>query len=493
MQEVRQSALGPRLGLKKLLLASDRDRAILQSSNVAHLVDYLASDDGSFDMLKDSFPIAAVAFSDKGETDLKKGLARLSALRTVPELAVLRLDPANVAESSALLRALAEDGIGRLARYTSSITSELAMLRREREELFENYRLLEDAFHARNWEPVAEVFAHDPFADPKDEGVGQLLSSAFIEQLLPVSSLGVAGFALHFHSLPKGTGELIVGLSYLESGEGIAEWNVPYVGLATGWNFFSLPRACGGAARTLRLRVSASGSDALGLSLGHHIASERYSARSEHPHPDLDLRPLAFRVFTGLPGVKPASTANMIAPTSLLEGQFTIDYRLGLEKLSQIADVSVTQIVPDFQTIRFLDHEHAIVCHPLASGISAGAINRAIEPGTVSLSASAIIDHPKGAPAAVSFLLSPASSNARAEVAELARKGTVKPSTLFSGWREVGAQQSISISMQMDEAIRVPMDLIILSRAAGDSVDFCWLKVSSFRLVKQSTEALDVR
>eukprot|EP01034_Spumella_vulgaris_P009167 gene9167-11643_t len=65
VQEVRQSALGPRLGLKKLLLASDRDRAILQGSNVAHLVDYLAPDDGSFDMLKDSFPIAAVAFSDK--------------------------------------------------------------------------------------------------------------------------------------------------------------------------------------------------------------------------------------------------------------------------------------------------------------------------------------------------------------------------------------------------------------------------------------------
>jgi hypothetical protein len=37
------------------------------------------------------------------------------------------------------------------------------------------------------------------------------------------------------------------------------------------------------------------------------------------------------------------------------------------------------------------------------------------------------------------------------------------------------------------------MDLMILSRAVTDSVDFSWLKVSGFRLVKQSTEAADVR
>lgn len=85
----------------------------------------------------------------------------------------------------------------------------------------------------------------------------------------------------------------------------MAEWTVPYAQLAADWNFFALPRACGGAARTLRLRISTTGTETVGLSLGYPIASERYTARSETPHPDLDLRPLAFRVFTGLPGVKP--------------------------------------------------------------------------------------------------------------------------------------------------------------------------------------------
>ncbi len=300
-------------------------------------------------------------------------------------------------------------------------------------------------------------------------------------------------FALHLHSVPRVSGELVVALSYLESGEGVAEWTVPYAQLVPNWNFFSLPRACGGAARTLRLRISATGPETVGVSLGYPIAGERYSARSELPHPDLDLRPLAFKVFTGLPGVKPANAFNMIAPSNLLEGQFIVDYRLPVDTLSQIADVSVTPIVPEFQTVRFLEHEHAIVCHPLPSGISAGAVSRAVEPGTISFSASAVIDHPQGQPAAVGFLLAPANSNARSEVAELARKGAAGPSAFFSGWREVTSNQVVNINIQLEQPVRGPMDLMILSRAVTDSVDFSWLKVSGFRLVKQSTEAADVR
>ncbi len=493
MQDLMSTGIGRRLAAKKLVAASDRDRSYFEGSEIEHLVTYLETDRRPQLTLQNAFPLIAVAFSDEGEADLQERLALLGSLGTVPAVPLQRLDPASKPDSLALLRTLAEGGVGRLARYNASITSELSILRRERETLLENYRALEDAFQARNWEPVSEIFSHDPYVDPKDEGISQLLANAFVEQLLPVSSLGVAGLALHLHSVPKASGELVVALRYLESGEGVAEWTVPYAQLVPNWNFFSLPRACGGAARTLRLRISATGPETVGLSLGYPIASERYSARSELPHPDLDLRPLAFKVFTGLPGVKPVTAPNMIAPSSLLEGQYVVDYRLAVDTLSQIADVSVTPIVPDFQTVRFLEHEHAIVCHPLKSGISAGAVSRAVEPGTISFSASAVIDHPQGQPAAVSFLLAPANSNARSEVAELARKGAAKPSAFFSGWREVTSSKVVNINIQLDEPARGPMDLMILSRAVTDSVDFSWLKVSGFRLVKQSKEAADVR
>ena len=493
MQELMSSGMGKRLAARRLIAASSRDRSCFEGSDIEHLVVCLDGDGHPSETLQNAFPLIAIAFSDGGAADLQERLALLGSLGTVPPLSVLRLDPAGASDSFAVLRTLVEGGLGRLARYSASITSELAILRRERETLLENYRALEDAFQARNWEPVSEIFSHDPHADPKDEGIGPLLATAFVEQLLPVSSLGVAGFALHLHAVPRTSGELVVALSYLESGEGVAEWTVPYAQLVPTWNFFSLPRACGGGARTLRLRMSTTGPETVGLSLGYPIAGERYSARSELQHPDLDLRPLAFKVFAGLPGVKPAAAPNMIAPSSLLEGQYTVDYRLAVDTLSQIADVSVTPIVPEFQTVRFLEHEHAIVCHPLPSGISAGAVARAVEPGTISFSASAIIDHPQGQPAAVSFLLAPENSNARSEVAELARKGAAKPSAFFSGWREVSSSQAININIQLEEPVRGPMDLMILSRAVTDSVDFSWLKVSGFRLVKQSMEAADVR
>ncbi|HXV30506.1 MAG TPA: DUF6212 domain-containing protein, partial [Sinorhizobium sp.] len=349
---------------RRLVVTSERDRATVEEGDIGHLVHFLGGEADSRVLLQNAFPLIALAFSEEGEADLRESLAALRALKTVPEIPLQRIAAGDAAESCALVRALVEDGVGRLARFTASVTSELAILRREREALLENYRALEDAFQARNWEPVTEIFAHDPYVDPKDEGIGQLLATAYVEQLLPVSSLGVAGIALHLHSIPRDGGELVVVLSYVENGEGVAEWTVPYAQLVTGWNFFALPRACGGGARTLRLRVSTTGGEMVGLSLGYPIASERYTARSEVPHPDLDLRPLAFQVFTGLPGVRPTRMPNMIGPTALLEGRFIEDYRLAVDLLSQIVDVSVTPIVPEFQTVRFLEHEHAVVCHP---------------------------------------------------------------------------------------------------------------------------------
>ncbi|MCR4266983.1 DUF6212 domain-containing protein [Nitratireductor sp. ZSWI3] len=473
---------------RRLVVASERDRSSIEGTAIEHLVFFFDADARTKAVLQDIFPLLAVAFSDAAEADLKQDLAAIRSLGTIPDVPLQRLDAKNGAQSCALIAALLEGGVGRLSSFTASVTSELAMLRRERETLLENYRALENAFQARNWEPVAEIFAHDPYVDPRDEGIGHLLATAGVEQLLPVSSHGVAGIALHMHSVPKDGGELVVSLSYVETGEGVAEWVVPFRDLAADWNYLALPQSCGGGGKTLRLRISAGGAETVGLSLGHPIASERYTASSEHPHPDLDLRPLAFRVYTGVPGVKPSPVPNMIAPTALLDGQFIEDYRLPIDLLRQIIDVSVSPIVPEFQTIRFLEHENAVVCHPLPSGISAGAIIRAVEPGTTSFSASAVIDHSEGAPAAVSLLLAPANSNPRAEVAEIARRDSASPTTFFSGWREVGPDSPVNINMQLDEPLSGPMDLMILSRAVGESVDFSWLKVSGFRLVKQSVQ-----
>ncbi len=467
----------------RMVLAGASDRASLAAGPLAHLVTYTDEVFGSDGTMRNVYPVLAVVASSAGAKEIEAASAALAKLATVPAPPVIRIDR-DVEGVAALVQTVLESGLGRISSYAQTMSTELVMLRRERETLFENFRVLEDAFRARNWEPASEIFAHDPFVDPKDEGIGRLMRESWVEQLLPVSSFGVSGFALHFRHVAKGSGEVIVTLDYVESGEGVAEWIVPFSDLAADWNFFSLPKACDGSPRTLRLRVSANGAEPPAPSLGHPIASRRYAARSRSLHGDLDHRPLAIKIYSGVPGVRPTALPNSIAPSALMSGRRIEDYRLPLDALRAVADVSVSPIVPDFQTIRFLEHEDAIVCHPLPAGISAGAIVNVVAPGTVRFAARAMIDHPEGKPALVGFLLAPSAANLRSEIAVLEREGTARRSAYFSGWRDVAAGEAVSINIMLDTPTQRMMNLVILSRAKGDSVDFSWLKVFDFRLVR---------
>jgi len=465
-------------------IASGRDRALLEASPLSDLIVFVEPE-ADHTQLFNAFPLIGVAVSDAGAAELQASLKRLYRFKTLPEVPIIRLEGTTIDTEAALVKQVLECGLDRLTSHVTRVHTELAMLRRERETLFENYRALENAFHARNWDSVTEVFNHDPSVDPKDEGFANLLRESEIEQLFPVSSYAVSGFALHFRSLPSGrSGQIIVTLDYVENGEGIAEWIIPYGNIVADWNFFSLPKACDGGHRTLRLRVSATGGVSPELSLGHVITNERYAAKARVPHADLDMRPLAFRVFTGLPGVRPTTLPNVFVPTALITGRKVEDYRLPVELLRGISNVSVSSIEPDFPTVRFLEHEDAIVCHPLSEGITAGAVRRVVAPGTVRVSARAMIDHPEGQPGAVGFLLTNLSADIKAEIAALDRPSDMRSTALFSGWTEITAKQPVDINFMLDAPAARTMDLVVLSKATTDSVDFSWLKVFNFRLVK---------
>ena len=470
---------------KHLVLASFHDRVHLEQGPLGELIHFIDGDAGRLEVLHNVLPLLAVVVSSAGESDVRKALDRVRNMRTVPEMATIRLGVDDVDAGAALIREVLAGSVYRLAALTGSITTELAMLRRERETLFENYRCLEDAFHARNWEPTTEVFAHDPFVDAREEGIGQLLHEGSVEQLFPVSSYGVSGFALHFRKPIAQAGELHVKLDYVESGETVAEWIVPFASIVANWNYFGLPKACDGGPRTLRLRVSAAGGLPPEPSLGHPIANERYAAHADADHGGFANRPLAFRVFTGLPGARPTAMPVVFSPTVIARKQRIADYLLPAAVLNAVADVSVTPIVPDFQSVCFLEQEEAIVCHPLKEGISAGALTRAVAPGTMRLSARAVIDHPEGRPAAVGLLLTLPTADLHARIADLDRNGAVSQPEFFSGWREVTPDQPVNINVLLKTPLVEAMDLVVVSRAIAESVDFSWLKVRDFRMVRQ--------
>ncbi|KFC64952.1 hypothetical protein FG93_04974 [Bosea sp. LC85] len=466
------------------MLASIRDQDALEASPLGDLLVFV-DPESDVEWLRSTFPLVGVAASDAGGDDLRAALKRLQKVRSLPDIPVVRLQEAALAAEAGLAAQVIEGGLGRLSRHMANVSTELAMLRRERETLFENYRALENAFHARNWDTVSEVFSHEPSTDPKDQGLATLLLQSEIEQLFPVSSYAVSGFALHFRDIPTdGAGQLIVTLDYVESGEGIAEWLIPYGSVTPGWNFFSLPKACDGSHRTLRLKISASGGIPPELSLGHVIANERYAARARLPHGDLDMRPLAFRIFTGLPGVRPTALPNVFVPSALISGRKVEDYRLPVELLRAIANVSLSPIEPGFPTVRFLELEDAIVCHPLSEGITAGAVRRVVAPGTARISARAVIDHPEGKPATVGLMLVPLSADVKGEIATLAGGGELPPTAFFSGWTDITAAQPVDINFMLEAPAPRTMDLVVLSKATSNSVDFAWLKVFNFRLVK---------
>jgi hypothetical protein len=160
------------------------------------------------------------------------------------------------------------------------------------------------------------------------------------------------------------------------------------------------------------------------------------------------------------------------------------DYRLPVELLRSVANVSMSPIEPGFPTVRFLEFEDAIVCHPLSEGITAGAVRRVVAPGTVRVSARAMIDHPEGKPCAVGLMLMPLSANIKGEIAALAGGGDPPSAAFFSGWTEITAAQPADINFMLEVPAPRTMDLVVLSKATGNSVDFTWLKVFNFRLVK---------
>lgn len=470
---------------KHLVLASSHDRIHLEQGPLGELIHFIDGDAGRLDVLHNVLPLLAVVVSSAGQTEIRKAIDCVRSMRTIPEVPTIRLGLDNIDAGAALIRDVLAGSVNRLAALTASIATELATLRRERETLFENYRCLEDAFHARNWEAAAEIFAHDPYVDAREEGIGQLLHEAAVEQLFPVSSYGVSGFALHFRKPVSHSGELHLELAYVESGETVAQWSVSYSSIALGWNFFALAKACDGGPRTLRLRIWAVDGLPPEPSLGHPIANERYAAHAEVDHGDLAYRPLAFRIFTGLPGVRPTGMPSLISPTVTPLEPRIANCCVPAALLRTVVDVSMTPLVPDFQSVCFLEHEHAIVCHPLTEGISAAALHSAVASGTVSFSARAVIDHPDGRPASVGLLFIPQAADPRVYLAELDRSGEAAQPAFFSGWRQVTSGEPININVLLDTPLANTMDLVVVSRALSECVDFSWLKVREFRMVRE--------
>lgn len=91
------------------------------------------------------------------------------------------------------------------------------------------------------------------------------------------------------------------------------------------------------------------------------------------------------------------------------------------------------------------------------------------------------------------LLLVNLASDVKEEIDAITNMDRRRAQVLFSGWSEVAPNRPIDINFMLEEPIDRTMDLIVLSKAAGDSVDFSWLKIFNFRLVKHIEAASPVQ
>ncbi|MBV1796726.1 hypothetical protein KSF81_06450 [Siccirubricoccus sp. G192] len=208
-----------------------------------------------------------------------------------------------------------------------------------------------------------------------------MLADPGLTQLLPVSSSGVSGIALHFPDCARPSGILRVELEGVESGVVHGAWDLPSEKLRGGWTYFALSRACDNASQSLRLRLRGLEGAAPEPSLGYPIPHRRFAIQSPAAGPQVEYRPLAFRVYAGLPGIRPSGVMAMLSVVAQDRPYRDISFDLPPDLLGRVVDLSVRTEPPSFENVRFLEHEAAIVCHPLLSGTSIACLPEALPGG----------------------------------------------------------------------------------------------------------------
>src|SRR5687767_5324579 len=101
-----------------LVIASARDRARLENGPLGKLV-FFADSEADAAVLRNVFPLLAVAVSSAGEAEVRKVVDQIRSMRSVPEVPILRLEPDNVDGGAALIRDVLEGSVSRLATLTT--------------------------------------------------------------------------------------------------------------------------------------------------------------------------------------------------------------------------------------------------------------------------------------------------------------------------------------------------------------------------------------
>jgi hypothetical protein len=392
--------------------------------------------------------LAAIAFTDEGAEALQAAIEAAPGGDAGP--LVTRMQPGDalglaiavVAGSSGLLR--------RQAALLANSLRSLGQLRATHDDQQQRLAALE-AFIARdNRQDFDCVFDESPaIGEDTTLRIGTDANLRRLTQLLPVASRGVSAIALHLARTPLSPQAVVqIRLTSLEDGLERASWRLAASSLRPGWQVLGVDRAISGLARTLSLSVEVAGGT-LAFSLGGPQPLPGFRVAGEDGAA-LAPRSLAFKVWTGLPGVLPPLTAiDRLAGADDL-GQGYEDIRLTPEAIELTRDGATTT--------RAAFDDDSLPCDPAREGITLGRLPGALRPGTLVVQALGRVLG--GAAEAVEFALA-ASPSANAA---LALAGIDGPAAGWSGWTAVEADGTAKLRLFLAAGEAAAQDLHILTR-----------------------------
>lgn len=362
--------------------------------------------------------VAAIAFTEEGVAALSQAIAMTPGGDAVP--AITRMQPG---DAMGLATAVVSGTTAMLRRQAALLTGSLRSLSQMRAAHEDHQTRLAqlEAYVARdNRQDFDQVFAEEP-AGGEDAAIriGRGANLGSLTQLLPIASRGVSAIAVHLDDSPIAHDAVLqVRLTSLEDGQERASWRLPAAGLKPGWQVLGIERALTGLSRTLSLEVTVP-DGTLALSLGGHQPLPNFRATGADGQP-LAPRSLAFRVWTGLPGVMPPVTAIDHAEGSADLGQGWEEVPLLPETIELSRDGATA-------TRRALDDD-SLPCDPARAGVTLGRLAGALPAGTLVAQATGRLVGEVTEP--VDFAL--AAAITAAEALDLSGQDT--PAIGWSGW-----------------------------------------------------------
>jgi hypothetical protein len=393
--------------------------------------------------------LAAIAFTDAGEASLQAAIDAAPGADAAP--LVTRMEPG---DAMALAIAVVAGSTGMLQRQASQLAASLRSLGQMRiahEDHQQRLAALE-AFIARdNQQDFDCVFAEQPAAG--EDAALRLGSDANlrrIEQLLPVASRGVSAIALHLAPTPFSPDAVVhIRLTSLEDRVLRAEWRMPVRDLVPGWQVLGLDRAITGLSRTLRLSVEVSGGT-LAFSMGGRQPLAGFRVTGEDGVA-VAPRSLAFKVWSGLPGVMPPVTeVDRLAGAEDL-GQGFEQVALAIDAIALTRDGTTTT--------RLADEDDSLPCDPARQGIALGRLPGALPAGTLMVQAEGRVSGAEAVEFALAAADSPEAARALAHV-----EGPVAG---WSGWVASAADGTAPLHLFLAETGGEAQDLYVLTRRLG--------------------------